>query len=160
MLNGETRTAGDSANRFLEAVMFNVILWASDGSAHADRALDSARELAEAGSARVLVVHVKEITVGRAGGYPVQVDEEEVEHKIQAQVHDLKDAGLNASYEQLGATAGGAAHAIADAAKDAGADLIVVGTRGQGPISGLLLGSVTNRLLHVASCPVLAVPPA
>ena len=110
--------------------MFNVILWASDGSEHADRALDSVRELAEAGSARVLAVHVKEITVGRAGGYPVQVDEEEVEHKIQAQVHDLKDAGLNASYEQLGATAGGAAHAIADAAKDAGADLIVVGTRG------------------------------
>jgi nucleotide-binding universal stress UspA family protein len=105
-------------------------------------------------------VHVKEITVGRAGGYPVQLDEEDVERKIQDQVKGLKDAGLDATYEQLGTTAGGAAHAIADAAKDAGADLIVVGTRGQGPISGLLLGSVTNRLLHVAPSPVLAVPPA
>jgi nucleotide-binding universal stress UspA family protein len=84
MLNSETRPAGDSANRFLEAVMFNVILWASDGSEHADRALDCTRGLAEAGSARLVAVHVKEITVGRAGGYPVQVDEEEVEHKIQA----------------------------------------------------------------------------
>lgn len=139
--------------------MFKVIVWASDGSEHADRALECARGLADEGSARLIAVHVKEISVGRAGGYPVQVDEEEVERKIQNQVKDLKDAGLVASYEQLGATAGGAAHAIADAAKDVGADLIVVGTRGQGPISGLLLGSVTNRLLHVAPSPVLAVPP-
>ena len=140
--------------------MFKNIVWASDGSQHADRALECARGLADEGSARLIGLHVKEITVGRGGGYPVQVDEEEVERKIQNQVKDLKDAGLDASYEQMGATAGGAAHAIADAAKDSGADLIVVGTRGQGPITGLLLGSVTNRLLHISSCPVLAVPPA
>ena len=140
--------------------MFKVIIWASDGSEHANRALDCARGLAEEGSGRLLAVHVKEITVGRGGGYPVQLDEEEIERRIQGQAKDLKDAGLDASYEQLDTTAGGAAHAIADAAKEAGADLIVVGTRGQGPISGLLLGSVTNRLLHVAHCPVLAVPPA
>lgn len=139
--------------------MFKVIIWGSDGSEHADRALEYARGLAESNAARLVAVHVKEILVGRAGGYPVQFDEEELEQKIQAQVKELKNAGLDASYEQLGTTAGGAAHAIADAAKDAGAELIVVGTRGQGPISGLLLGSVTNRLLHVASCPVLAVPP-
>jgi nucleotide-binding universal stress UspA family protein len=136
------------------------IIWASDGSEHADRALDYARGLAEASSARLIIVHVKEIIAGRAGGYPVQVDEEEVEQKIQGQVKDLKDAGLNVSFEEHGTTAGGAAHAIADAAKEAGADLIVVGTRGQGPISGLLLGSVTHRLLHVAPSPVLAVPPS
>jgi nucleotide-binding universal stress UspA family protein len=140
--------------------MFNVIIWASDGSEHADRALDYARGLAEASSARLIVVHVKEIITGRAGGYPVQVDEEEVEQKIQGQVKDLKDAGLNVSFDEHGTTAGGAAHAIADAAKEAGADLIVVGTRGQGPITGLLLGSVTHRLLHVAPSPVLAVPPS
>ena len=103
---------------------------------------------------------MKEITVGRGGGYPVQTDEEEIEQKIQTQVEDLKAAGLDATYEQLETTAGGAAHAIADAATDAGADLIVVGTRGQAPITGLLLGSVTNRLLHFSLCPVLAVPPA
>lgn len=140
--------------------MFQVIIWASDGSEHADRALDHARKLAEANSARLIAVHVKELSVGRAAGYPVQIDEEEVEQKIQGQTKDLKDAGVDASYEQRGTTAGGAAHAIADAAKEAGAELIVVGTRGQGPISGLLLGSVTQRLLHVAPCPVLAVPPA
>jgi nucleotide-binding universal stress UspA family protein len=89
----------------------------------------------------------------------VEADEEEVEQRIQKQVKDLQDAGLDISYEEHGTTAGGAAHAIADAAREAGADLIVVGTRGQGPVPGLLLGSVTHRLLHVAPCPILAVPP-
>jgi nucleotide-binding universal stress UspA family protein len=55
-------------------------------------------------------------------------------------------------------TAGGAAHAIAEIAKKQGADLIVAGTRGYGPIAGLLLGSVTHRLLHIAHCPILVVP--
>jgi nucleotide-binding universal stress UspA family protein len=53
---------------------------------------------------------------------------------------------------------GEAAHVVAEAAREEGADVIVVGTRGRGPLAGLLLGSVTQRLLHLAPCPVLAVP--
>jgi nucleotide-binding universal stress UspA family protein len=140
--------------------MFKTIVWASDGSEHADHALDYAKEMAGANSTRLVALHVREITVGRAGGYPVQVDEDDVERKIQGQVKDLQDAGMDAVYEQRGTTTGGAAHAIADVGADLGADLIVVGTRGLGPVQGLLLGSVTQRLLHIAHTPVLAVPPA
>ncbi|HVC41589.1 MAG TPA: universal stress protein [Candidatus Saccharimonadales bacterium] len=52
----------------------------------------------------------------------------------------------------------GPAHAIADAASAAGADLIVLGSVGSGPLKGLLLGSVAHRLLQIAPCPVLVVP--
>jgi nucleotide-binding universal stress UspA family protein len=49
---------------------------------------------------------------------------------------------------------------IADVARDSGADLIVAGARGRTQLSGLLLGSVTQRLLHLGPCPVLVVPAA
>ena len=139
--------------------MFKVIVWASDGSAHADRALEYAQKLAEANSAKLIATHVREINVGRAGSYPVEPGEDETEQRVQAQAKAAKDSGIDAEYEQPGAHVGGAAHAIADLAAARNADLIVVGTRGQGPVKGLLLGSVTQRLLHIATCPVLAVPP-
>ena len=53
---------------------------------------------------------------------------------------------------------GGPAHAIEEIADRADADLIVVGTRGHSSVAGLLLGSVTHRLLHIAHRPVLVVP--
>jgi nucleotide-binding universal stress UspA family protein len=54
---------------------------------------------------------------------------------------------------------GGPAHPIAEIADEANADLIVAGTRGHSQIAGLLVGSVTQRLLHIAHRPVLVVPP-
>jgi nucleotide-binding universal stress UspA family protein len=46
--------------------------------------------------------------------------------------------------------------ALFDAAT--GADLLVVGTRGHGRLSGLLLGSVSQKLAHHAPCPLVLVP--
>jgi len=51
------------------------------------------------------------------------------------------------------------AQCIADIASEVGADMIVVGTRGHSPVGGVFAGSVAQRLLQVAPCPVLAVPP-
>ena len=53
---------------------------------------------------------------------------------------------------------GHAAHVLADLAREAGADLIVAGTHGQGPVAGFFLGGFTIHLLQAASCPVLVEP--
>ncbi len=52
---------------------------------------------------------------------------------------------------------GAAASALIDAA--AGADMLVVGTRGHGGFAGLLLGSVSAQCAHHSPCPLVIVPP-
>jgi len=138
--------------------MFKTILWATDGSEAADAALPYARDLAEGAGHELVVVHSKELLRGRAGGYPIYADEDELVAKIHRQAEELRSEGLDVTLRIETAAAPGAAGMIADAARSLGADVIVVGTPGHTAIGGLLLGSVTQRLLHVAPCPVLAVP--
>ena len=138
--------------------MFNKILWATDGSAGADHALRYARDLARATGAELVVVHGEEMSSGRSSiGYTRRVDEDDLEAKIKRQVAEVTDSGIPVRVKMIG----GHAHPatlIAEVAEDVGADLVVVGTRGHTPLAGLMLGSVTDRLLHILRCPVLAVP--
>jgi nucleotide-binding universal stress UspA family protein len=108
--------------------MYNKVMWATDGSEAADRALVHAKPLAADSESPLLVT-------------------------------ELSSNGTPARLETTRSQAGNAAHAIADIAQQQGTDLIVVGTRGRTALAGLLLGGVTQRLLHIAPCPVLAVPP-
>jgi nucleotide-binding universal stress UspA family protein len=52
---------------------------------------------------------------------------------------------------------GEAAHAIADYAREHGGTLIVMGSRGLGSVAGILLGSVTTRVIHLTELPVLVI---
>lgn len=138
--------------------MKHIIVWATDGSASADAALPYVQELAHATGARVLVYHGSQLEVGRVGGaYPVHVDEPDLQTKIEGQVEELRRAGVDVTLEVEHAVTD-TPDAIAVAASKAGAAYIVVGTRGHGRLAGAMLGSVTQRLLHVATCPVVAVP--
>jgi nucleotide-binding universal stress UspA family protein len=58
---------------------------------------------------------------------------------------------------KLEVRAGNPAYEITEAASALGADLIVVGSRGRGAVKRLLLGSVADRVAHLATVPVLIV---
>ena len=73
------------------------ILWATDGSESADRALPYAKALAQGEGRRLAVVHGKEVFVGRAGGYPVLADDDELVTKIRGQVDEACKEGLDAT---------------------------------------------------------------
>jgi nucleotide-binding universal stress UspA family protein len=139
--------------------MFKKIIWATDGSAGADHAFGYARDLARAYGAELVVVHGEEMSSGRSSiRYTRRVDEEDLEAKVQRQAAELAASGIAASVKIMEGHAS-AATLIAEVAQDIGADVVVVGTRGHTPLTGLLVGSVTDRLLHILHCPVLAVPP-
>jgi nucleotide-binding universal stress UspA family protein len=138
--------------------MFTTIVWATDGSPAADRALPHAKALAVGDNGKLIALHVEEHFPGRAAPYPVLADEEEIETKIADQVEEARTEGIEARVRVVPVTAPGAAHAIAQAARELGADAIVAGTRGHSLVAGLIVGSVTQRLLHIAPCPVLVVP--
>ncbi|MFY9579479.1 MAG: universal stress protein [Gaiellaceae bacterium] len=138
--------------------MFKQIIWATDGSEAAERALPAAIELATDGDAKLIVVHADEHMGGRAAGYSVLADEEDLRARLRAKVAGLVDAGVDADFRVVTGVNTDPADLVAEAAREIGADLIVVGTRGHGRVTGMLLGSVTQRLLHTSPCPVLAVP--
>jgi nucleotide-binding universal stress UspA family protein len=138
-------------------LVFNTIVWATDGSENADRALSVAKALAREQRASLVVVHIVQRFATKEG-LAVFADEEQVEARLKDVVQELSREGFEAALKIVNHVGPQPAHAVADVAREVGADLIVVGTRGRGAVVGLVLGSVTLRLLHVAPCPVLAVP--
>jgi nucleotide-binding universal stress UspA family protein len=129
------------------------ILLAYDGSEGAEKALDMARTLARRFSANILVV-VAFDQLPRVSS-PSAEDMRHI-HESRA-VADrisklLRDEGIEAESDVL---EGPAADAIINAAEARDIDLIVMGSRGFGQFRGLLLGSVSDRVLHYANVPVL-----
>ena len=138
--------------------MFNVIVWATDGSQSSEGALAVARALAEQDGAKLIIVHVDELAHSRLGRYDARADEGATEDALRRTTEDLARSGISASLETPRREEGGTANAIADCARDVGADLIVAGTHGHSPVAGVVAGSVAQRLLHVTPCPLLIVP--
>ena len=138
--------------------MFKTIVLALDGSEESRQALPLATELARQDDARIVIAHVEQDVVGKGGG-PIPATEDEIQAEIRKQAEELSADGIETSVEMRNVMLGGPAHAIAEIADGANADLIVVGTRGHSAVAGLFLGSVTQRLLHIARCPVLVAPP-
>jgi nucleotide-binding universal stress UspA family protein len=138
--------------------MYETVIWATDGSEGADAALHEALRLAEAGGGRVVALHCDQRLQGRAGGAPALADEDDLRAKIGRQVDELKGRHVVVELD-VRRDRRQPADIVAEAAAELGADAIVCGTRGLGALTGAFLGSFTQRLLHVAPCPVLVVGP-
>jgi nucleotide-binding universal stress UspA family protein len=137
--------------------MFEQILLAVDGSQSSEVATQTAVGFAEKTGASVEVVHIREhdIIVSRASSGPDLETREEAGVLLSRVVDTLKRAGITAHGTVRQAQTSRVAHEIIAAADEAGADLIVVGNRGLSSFSGMLLGSVSNKLVHLAGRPVL-----
>lgn len=132
-----------------------------DGSDTARRALAWAAEEARVRGAQLEVVHTWQIPY--AGGYPYALgapDLDQIEQAARALLDEMVDA-LDESQlvepAERNAASGDPAAVLLDVAQ--AADLLVLGSRGVGGFTGLLLGSTAHHVVHHATCPVVVVPP-
>jgi nucleotide-binding universal stress UspA family protein len=139
------------------------ILVATDFGEAADAALAYGRALARTFGATLHVLHVVDDVYVRLGGdaYAAvlpdlqQDTERQAKQRLAELVVDNDVPPLPT--EPVVLTASATALAIVDYAATAGIDLIVVGTHGRTAVAHFLMGSVAERVVRTARCPVLTV---
>ncbi len=138
------------------------ILVAVDGSELSDRAIEHAASLArDMGDARLHVVTVVppvrvygEVKVYASEKHMHELAVQQAMKPLEAAREKLAKAGVDAEFEELD---GDPAETIASRAAELGCDSIVMGTHGRGRLTHLVLGSVAQRVAHLASVPVTLV---
>jgi nucleotide-binding universal stress UspA family protein len=134
------------------------IMIATDGSEHAGDALGVAIELAKDAGAKLEILSVRpQRPAGRAGAGPPMLEVEEqggAEHIAEAAATSAAAAGVDATAHTAH---GDVVDCICDASSTLDAELLVVGTRGHGAVSGALLGSVSHALIKRSQIPVTIV---
>jgi nucleotide-binding universal stress UspA family protein len=138
--------------------MFKNIIVAVDGSEYSIKALQYAKSICERFEAMLWLVHIFPHTSDLLG----YEDYEKFFSKRKANGQNI----LDDARQKLGPTTlkvrevleeGPEAESILKIAKNYQADLIVMGTRGLGTLKGILIGSVSRKVIHLASGPVMVV---
>jgi nucleotide-binding universal stress UspA family protein len=144
------------------------IIAAVDGSGSSLKGVTLAADLAgKYGAELVLLTVTPELSPALTAELEAYLRQEQIDVPVceLATAHAeniLADARLHAQSKGAGristcSSSGDPAEEIIARAKDQGADLIVVGSRGHGQLAGLLLGSVAQKVVAHSSCPVLVV---
>ena len=138
---------------------FKRILIAVDDSAFAAHAADVGIELAKSLKTEVGFVHVFDPSVGPGAKWGAPADRllEMSERAAERLLVTFRASPNVPSNVAAFIESGQPASKIVEVAKKWPADLIVMGSHGRGRIENLLLGSVTQEVLHHAPCPVLVV---
>ena len=122
-----------------------------NGSPESERALELARRLAAGAGAKLSAFEAVALSRSR------------FEARL-FRLSDAVDALVKEARDRLTALGGVEAHAAyGDAAEElalysASLDLLIVGSRGYGPVGRLIHGSTSRRLTHMARCPLLVLP--
>jgi nucleotide-binding universal stress UspA family protein len=135
------------------------IVVGTDGSDNAQRALALAASIASTCGAEVVAVHCLGLLFHPSASElePSQPHRDEIRALLDGEwTAPLRDAGVAHRTELRDGSPVSVLLAVAD---DAGADLVVVGSRGVGGFPGLLLGSTSTQLAQHSPRPVLIVPP-
>jgi nucleotide-binding universal stress UspA family protein len=138
--------------------MFNQILLAVDGSEHGMQAAKTAGDLARLCNSKLRVLTAFE-------HLPRYLGEPNLSNAIEARMAQAEEI-LNDALKEVGEIPGELktdilegqpAEVILRSAETFNVDLIVMGTRGLGSLSSLLLGSQSQKVISLAACPVLLV---
>ena len=132
------------------------VLVCLDGSPESERALDRAAELASAVPTRVTLVSVADpIYRSRPySGYADPIEEDKHRELLEKAARAFAEQGISVDTLE---PAGEAVEEIVDAARETGADLVVVGSRHRNLVQRLLFGSVSGQLVVEAPADVLVV---
>ena len=145
--------------------MFETILLATDGSEHANKALDIACDLAQRYGSKLIVLSAYRHH-SMPGSTHSLVGGVEVEHPDAALgrlAREIMEEAVGRARER-GVTRveglvrrGPPARTIVDVAKQGGADAIAMGSRGLGDAEGFFLGSVSHKVSSLAGCTCITV---
>lgn len=142
--------------------IFDYILFPTDGSEQSKKALDSLVELAKKFNSKVFVLNTYEVPVPITN-YELSSDlylsvEGVLSKNSKDILEEVKDIlekdGINAQYISI---AGDSGSIIIERAEKLEASMILMGSRGLGAIKSVLMGSVSNYVLHHSKCPVMII---
>jgi len=133
------------------------ILAPTDFSEPSEEALKTAADVAQQCGAKITLLHVIQLPAAYPIEAPPGVDEimNSARASLEAISEEIPAALLQDKLVRLGTL--GTVEEIIEAARDLPADLIVIATHGYGPLKQVVLGSIAEKVVRQAPCPVLVV---
>lgn len=138
--------------------MFKNIVLSVDGSEYSNRAIEYAKSLAESYKANLWIVHVFSHTSDLLGYQDYEKLYAKRKSRGQTVIDNAKKIlGITTFKVHEALLEGSEAEAILKIVENHQADLIIMGTRGFGAVKGMLVGSVSRKVIHLSTCPVMVV---